>query len=169
MEFIFVAVLNLNLIFFPSVIIVMTYWMLGKKLLWKVIKISLLPRKLQASVIGIKISSLSFFSSLFKRWRSPTETNWGLINSCNSEQLGLRETNNILFPQLCSLTLYGMGGGDKMATVNFKFLLLQFSNLRVKKLFFFRFRIYKPENGDLIRLVCVISSVTATIHSGQFL
>ena len=33
MEFIFVAVLNLNLIFFPSVIIVMTYWMLGKKLL----------------------------------------------------------------------------------------------------------------------------------------
>lgn len=40
-----------------------------------------------------------------------------------------------LFPQLCSLTLYRMGGGDKIATVNSKFLLLQFSNLREEKLF----------------------------------
>lgn len=51
-----------------------------------------------------------------------------------------------------------------MATV-----LLQFSNLRVKKLFFSQFRIHKPENGYLIRLVCIIRSVTATIHDGQFL
>lgn len=56
-----------------------------------------------------------------------------------------------------------------MATVNSKFLLLQFSNLREEKLFFSQFRIHKPENGDLIRLGCAISSVTVTIHNGQFL
>lgn len=68
-----------------------------------------------------------------------------------------------------SLTLYEVGGGDKMATVNFKFSLLQFSNLREEKLFFSQFRIHKRENGDLINLVCVISSIPGNIHDGQSL
>lgn len=121
MEFIFVAILNLNPVWFPNVIIVVVVCMLGKRLLWDVIKIALLPKEV-TNTYNWNSYLLLLFLLFYLKVEEIQLRQRAFINSCNSEQLLLRETNNIVFLSVpiilyvVSLTLYEVRRGNKMAS-----------------------------------------------------